>query len=73
MDEIISQVSQRTGLPPEQARQAVQVVLEQLKARLPAPIGSHLDQFLAGGGTQGNAGSGGLGDLAKGLGGMFNR
>jgi hypothetical protein len=75
MDELISQVSQRTGLPPEQARQAAQVVIEYLKGRLPAPIAGHLDQFLGGtaGGSQGGAGAGGLAGLAQGLGGMLNR
>jgi hypothetical protein len=76
MDELIAQVSQRTGLPPDKARLAVQVVIEQLKGRLPAPIAGHLDQFLATGSTGGaqkGAGAGGLADIAQGLGGMFNR
>jgi hypothetical protein len=76
MDELIAQLSQRTGLPPDKARQAAQVVIEHLKGRLPGPIANHLDQFLAGGSAgaaQGGAGAGGLADLAQGLGGMLDR
>lgn len=75
MDEIVSQVVQRTGIPEDKARMAVKVVLDQLRGRLPAPIASQLDSALGGGagGGGGAAGSlGGLGDAArKGLGGML--
>lgn len=76
MDEIIAAVSQRTGLPPDQAQAAVESVIEHLKGRLPTAISSHLDGILAGGGTgsPGQAASGGLGGLASelgGLGGLF--
>ena len=54
MDELIAQVSQRTGLPPEQARTAALAVLEHLRGRLPGPLASHLDQFLGGSGTSGS-------------------
>jgi uncharacterized protein (DUF2267 family) len=66
MDELINQVAQRTGLAPDKARVAVETVLGFMKTRLPAPIASQLDSALAGGG-----GSGGLGDIAKGLGNRF--
>jgi hypothetical protein len=73
MDELIAQVSQRTGLPPEQAKLAAQAVIEFLKGRLPAPIASHLDQFVGGNTSTGGQGTAGLADLAQGLGGMFGR
>jgi hypothetical protein len=73
MDELIAQVSQRTGLPPEQAKLAAQAVLEFLKGRLPAPLASHLDQFLGGSPAAGGEHAAGLADLAQGLGGMFGR
>jgi hypothetical protein len=75
MDELIAQVSQRTGLPPEQARAAAQAVLEHLKGRLPPAIAGHLDQLLAAGGSGGAAGQqdGALGELTKNLGGLFGR
>lgn len=65
MDEIVQQVVERTGIPEDKARMAVQVVLSQLEKRLPAPLASHL----GGGGADG----GNLGDIAKGLGGVFGR
>ena len=77
MDEIIATVSQRTGLPPDKARAAVEAVIEHLKGRLPAGIASHLDSILAGGSTSGAAGSSGglgnLGGLAGELGGLFGK
>jgi uncharacterized protein (DUF2267 family) len=69
MEEIVQQVVQRTGIPEDKARMAVQVVLSQLEKRLPAPIASQLGAHLSGGG----AGGGNLGNLAKGLGGMFGK
>lgn len=69
MDDIVQQVVQRTGIPEDKARMAVQVVLSQLQTRLPAPLASQLSTYLAGGGTEG----GNLGDAAKGLGGMFGK
>jgi hypothetical protein len=50
MDELINQVAQRTGLAPEQARQAVETVLNFLKDKLPAPIASQIDSVIGGGG-----------------------
>lgn len=69
MDEIVQQVVQRTGIPEEKARMAVQVVLGQLEQRLPGPIAAQIRAHLSGGG----AGGASLGDLAKGLGGVFGR
>jgi len=65
MDELIQQVAQRTGLPPDKAKQAAEVVIAFLKDKLPAPIASQLDSVVKGGGA------GGLGGLASGLGGLF--
>jgi hypothetical protein len=49
MDELINLVAQRTGLSPDDARKAVEVVINALRSKLPAPIAAHLDTFLAGG------------------------
>lgn len=70
MDEIVQQVAQRAGIPEDKARMAVQVVIGQLEKRLPAPLASQLSSYLAGGGA---GGAGSVGDIAKGLGGMFGR
>lgn len=76
MDEIVQAVVDRTGIPADKARMAVQVVASQLQQRLPAPIASQVTSYLGGGsatGTEGGAAGGGLGDAAKGLGGLFNK
>ncbi len=62
MDELVKQVSQKTGLSEDQSRQAALAVIDFLKAKLPAPIGSQIDAVL----------KGGMPDL-KGLGGMFGK
>jgi uncharacterized protein (DUF2267 family) len=49
MDELINLVVQRTGISQEDARKAVEVVIDTLKSKLPGPIASHLDSFLSGG------------------------
>ena len=66
MNELIQSVCQKTDLPETQARAAVDTVISYLKGRLPAPIAGQIDNALAGGGT-----SGAMGDISKGLGGVF--
>jgi hypothetical protein len=73
MDELINLVSQRTGLPPDKARLAVETVFEHIKGRLPAPIASQLDAMLQGnlGAASTGGTTGGMGALASELGGLF--
>lgn len=68
MDELVKAVSERTGLSEAQAKVAVETVITHLKSRLPAPIASQIDSYLAGGGS-----TGGLSDLAGGLGGLMGK
>ncbi len=49
MDELVKLVSKKTGIPEATARQAVEVVLNFLKDKLPAPIAAQLDAVLSGG------------------------
>jgi uncharacterized protein (DUF2267 family) len=64
MDELINQITQRTGISQNQAQQVVQVTVNFLKQRLPAPMASQLDNLISGqGGTRGQA--------QQSLGGMF--
>jgi hypothetical protein len=67
MDELIQQITSRTGISEDQARQAVEMVLAFAKTKLPEPIASQLDGFMGGGG--GNPADM-LGQLGN-LGGMF--
>jgi hypothetical protein len=49
MDELINLVVQRTGISQDDARKAVEVLVNELKSRLPGPVSSHLDSFISGG------------------------
>jgi len=68
VDELINQVVQRTGIPEDKARMAVDTVLGFLKTKLPAPIAGQIDGAIGGGGA---GEGGGLGDVAGKLGGML--
>ena len=68
MDELVNLVSEKTGIPEETAKKAVDVVLGFLKDRLPAPIAGQLDGIL------GNPNLGDTaGNLLGGLGGLFGK
>lgn len=67
MQEIVKLVTDKTGLPEAQAKQAVEVVLTFLKAKLPGPIASQIDSVIAGGALPK------LGDIAGDLGGLFGK
>jgi len=58
MDELVKLVVQKTGLPEATAKTVVEMVVDYLKKKLPAPVGGQIDAVLKGGG---------LGDVAKGL------
>ncbi|MEB3293957.1 MAG: hypothetical protein VKJ24_12430 [Synechococcales bacterium] len=66
MDELINQITSRTGLPEEQARQVAEVVLGFVKSKLPEPIASQVDSFLGTGG--GEEQSGMMGQIQEQLG-----
>ncbi len=53
MDELVKTVSQQTGLPEAQARQAAEVVIKFIKDKLPAPVASQVDSLLGNGGVKG--------------------
>jgi hypothetical protein len=67
MQEIVKLVIEKTGLPEAQAKQAVEVVINFLKTKLPAPLAAQLDGLIAGGGVPN------LDTLTGGLGGMFGK
>ncbi len=54
MDELIKLVSQKTGLPQDKAKVAVDTVVNFLKQKLPPAIAGQLDAVLAGGKLPGN-------------------
>lgn len=61
MDELVKLVAQKTGLKEDQAKVAVNLVVDYLKEKLPAPVAGQLDAVL----------KGGTPDLAGGLGGLL--
>jgi hypothetical protein len=65
MDELVALVVKKTGLPKETAQTAVNVVLDYLKKKLPAPVGASIDTFLSGNGQMAAA-AGMLGGLLGG-------
>ncbi len=66
MDEVIKQVADRAHISQDQARTAVQTVVDYLKQKLPPQMASQVDAAMSGGTPN-------LGDAAKGLGGVFGR
>lgn len=75
MEELINQITERTGIPHDVAKQAAEVVIGYLKQKLPGPIGSQIDSVLgmqaAGdGANQTQEAKGGLGQT---LGSMFGK
>lgn len=73
MEELIKQVTAKTGISEEQARSAVTTVIDFVKNRLPAPIASQVDNVIGGGAAAAGDGGGNLGDLASKVGGMFGK
>lgn len=60
MQQLINQVTQRTGIPEDKARQAVDTVVGYLKEHLPGPVASQLDGAISGEGS-------GMAEKAKGM------
>ena len=73
MNELIDTVVRETGISQDDAQKAVQVIIDILKSRLPAPLASQLDAFVAGGASgEMNTLETEAGDLLKAkLGGLF--
>ena len=63
MEELLNLVMKKTDLNKEQAEVVVELVLDYLKKKLPAPIGGQIDAFLSGKSQ--------LSDAADMLGGLF--
>lgn len=68
MEELIKQVSAKAGISEDQARSAVNTVVDFLKDRLPEPIAGQLENVMSG---EGGGIGGTVGDIASKVGGMF--
>lgn len=73
MDELVRLVSSRLGLSEEISRQAVELVLSQLKQHFPAPISGQIDKLLQGTGSLSDLSKVPTGDALGKLGGLFGR
>ncbi len=60
MDELIKMVAQKCNIPEPVARTAVELVVNWLKTRLPAPVAGQLDAVLSGKEIAAPKGLGGL-------------
>lgn len=69
MDELIKQITAKTGISEDQARTAITTVTGFLKDKLPAPIGAQIDNLMSGAGGV----SGTMGDLASKAGSLLGK
>jgi hypothetical protein len=51
MDELVNTLCQKTGLPEDKARVAVDTVVNYLKSKLPASVAGQVDNALTGEGS----------------------
>ena len=51
MEDLVKQISERTGLPADQARAAAQTAIDFIKAKLPESMRSYVDMALNSGMT----------------------
>jgi hypothetical protein len=67
MDELVSLVMKKTGLPKDTATTAVKVVVDYLKKKMPPTVGKAIDSYLSGKGDVASAMNmlGGLLDSTK--------
>ena len=68
MEALVNLVSEKAGIAPEIAQKAVDVTLNFLKDKLPAPVAEQINGLLSG-----EEGGGDMGGLAKGLGGLMGK
>ena len=69
MEELIKQITAKTGISEDQAKSAVTTVIGFLKEKLPAPIAGQIDNVI--GGSSGISGT--AGDIASKVGGLFSK
>jgi hypothetical protein len=71
MDDLIQQITAKTGISDDQARQAIDMAMGFVKDKLPEPIASQLDGFIGGSGGSDGGGGGMMGMVQDQLGGMM--
>lgn len=69
MEELVKAISDKTGLPEDQARAAAEAAVDFIKTKLPPPYDKQVDALLGGG----DAAGGITGSISQGLGGLFGK
>jgi len=64
MEQLVNLVVEKTGISEEAAQNAVDVIVDFVKEKLPEPISSQLDGLLSGEAAEGE---GGIGGALKGM------
>jgi len=70
MNPLIKTVAERAGIDESQAAKAIEVIVEQLKDKLPGPIAGQIEGFLGGDESDGDGNGSGVPDLGGALGGI---
>jgi nucleoid DNA-binding protein len=63
MEELIQTVAEKTGISPDQARSAIEAVIDHLKDKLPMGLGDKIESFLQNGSESSSLGDELLGGL----------
>jgi hypothetical protein len=71
MNELITQITQRTGISESQAQQVLQVTANFLKQRLPPQVSAQVENFISSQGQGGKGMGGAMGQAQQGMGGVF--
>jgi hypothetical protein len=72
-EELVKELSEKTGLSPDKAQEAVEFVINHLMERLPGPLSNGLQDILNGGSAQGGDLAGEVRSTAAMLGGFFHK
>jgi hypothetical protein len=73
MDKLLALVQEKAGISADQAKKAIDAVMDFMKDKLPAPIASQIEKFMGGDGDEGGDDEGGgmLGGITDKLGGLM--
>ena len=63
MEELIQTVADKTGISPDQAKSAIETVIDHLKDKLPMGLGDKIESFLQNGSESSSLGDELLGGL----------
>ena len=63
MEELIQTVADKTGISPDQARTAIETIIDHLKDKLPMGLGDKIESFLQNGSESSSLGDELLGGL----------